>query len=137
MTQLITTSARRAISAYVQTGIESGVPEADAHRLVLMLFEGALSTIADAKLKLARGDIPGRGQAISKAISIIEQGLRGSLDTARGGEIGSRLDGLYEYICGRLLVANLRGESKPLDEAVALLTQLQAAWVQIRPPEPA
>jgi flagellar protein FliS len=132
----MTNSSRRAISAYVQTGIETGVPEADAHRLVLMLFEGALTTIADAKLKLARGDIPGRGQAISKAISIIEQGLRGSLDTDKGGEIGSRLDGLYEYICGRLLQANLRGDSKLLDEAAALLIPLQAAWAQIRPLQP-
>ena len=129
----MTHSSRRAISAYVQTGIETGVPEADAHRLVLMLFEGALTTIADAKLKLARGDIPGRGQAISKAISIVEQGLRGSLDTDKGGEIGSRLDGLYEYICGRLLEANLRGDSKLLDESAALLVPLQTAWAEIRP----
>ena len=130
------TSARRAISAYVQTGIESGVPEADAHRLVLMLFEGALTAIAEAKLRLTLKDIPGRGQAISKAIGIIEQGLRGSLDTDKGGEIGTRLDGLYEYICARLLDANLRGDSKLLDEAAALLTQLQGAWAQIRPLQP-
>jgi flagellar protein FliS len=133
------TSAGRAINAYVKTGIESGVPEANAHRLVLMLFEGALTAIAEAKLRFATKDIPGRGQAISKAIGIIEQGLRGSLDTDRGGEIGVRLDGLYEYICGRLLEANLRGDSKFLDECAALLIPLQAAWAEIRPlqPEPA
>ena len=130
------TSARRAISAYVQTGIESGVPEADAHRLVLMLFEGALTAIAEAKLKLTTKDIPGRGQAISKAIGIIEQGLRGSLDTDKGGEIGNRLDELYSYICGRLLEANLRGDSKMLDEAAALLTQIHGAWAEIRPLQP-
>lgn len=130
------TSARRAISAYVQTGIESGVPEADSHRLVLMLFEGALTAIAEAKLKLAAKDIPGRGQAISKAIAIIEQGLRGSLDTEKGGEIGSHLDGLYEYIGGRLLEANLRGDAKMLDEAAALLTQIHGAWAEIRPTQP-
>jgi len=130
------TSARRAISAYVQTGIESGVPEADAHRLVLMLFEGALTAIAEAKLKLAAKDIPGRGQAISKAIGIIEQGLRGSLDTDKGGEIGSHLDGLYAYIGARLLEANLRGDSKMLDEAAALLTQIHGAWAEIRPLQP-
>jgi len=127
------TPARVAINAYVQTGIETGVPEADGHRLVLMLFEGALAAIANAKIKLAAGDIPSRGQAISKAISIVEQGLRGSLDTTQGGELASRLDGLYHYVCVRLLDANLRADLKALEEASALLTQLQDGWAQIGP----
>jgi flagellar protein FliS len=127
----MTTPARRAISAYVQTGIESGVPEADAHRLVEMLFEGALAALADARIKLTAGDIAGRGQAISKAISIVDEGLRGSLDLAQGGELASRLEALYEYICSRLLHANLKGEPKPLEEASALLAQLQDAWVRM------
>lgn len=127
------TPARLAINAYVQTGIETGVPEADGHRLVVMLFEGALDAIANAKIKLAAGDIPSRGQAISKAISIVEQGLRGSLDTEQGGEIAARLDGLYHYVGARLLDANLRADLKGLEEAAALLSQLQAAWAQIGP----
>ena len=127
------TTARHAINTYVQTGIETAVPEADAHRLVQMLFEGAIAAIAAARIKLARGDIPGRGEAISKAISIIEQGLRGSLDLENGGEIASRLEALYRYIVSRLLHANLHAEAKPLDEAGTLLGELQSAWVQIAP----
>ena len=127
------TSAGRAINAYVNTGIESGVPDADAHRLVLMLFEGALTAIAEAKLRFSLKDIPGRGAAISKAIGIVEQGLRGSLDTQKGGEIGERLDGLYEYICARLLESNMRAEPRYLDEVAALLKQLHTAWAEIRP----
>jgi flagellar protein FliS len=131
------TTARHAINAYVQTGIETGVPEADSHRLVQMLFEGAIAAIAAARIKLARGDIPGRGEAISKAISIIEQGLRGSLDLEKGGDIGARLEALYGYIISRLLHANLHGEAKSLDEAGTLLGELQSAWVQIAPAQSA
>ena len=130
------TTNQRAINAYVKTGIETGVSAADAHRLVLMLFEGALGAMADARIQLISGNIPARGQALSKAIAIIEQGLRGSLDTDKGGEIAERLNGLYEYICGRLLEANLRGDAKPLDEASGLLSELQNAWSQIRPSAP-
>jgi len=129
------TMASRAISAYVQTGIESGVPEADAHRLVAMLFDGALSAIADARLKLNAGDIPGRGSAISKAIAIVEQGLRASLDKSQGGELAARLDGLYEYIVGRLFHANLRSEPEALDEASKLLGELQEGWAGIGAPQ--
>ena len=129
------TMASRAISAYVQTGVESGVPEADSHKLVAMLFDGALSAIADARLKLKAGDIPGRGSALSKAIAIVEQGLRASLDKAKGGELAARLDGLYEYIVGRLFHANLRSEAEPLDEVSKLLAELQEGWTGIGAPQ--
>jgi flagellar protein FliS len=133
----MSTLAGRAISAYVQTGIESGVPEADAHRLVQMLFEGALAAVADARIKLAAGDIPRRGQAISKAIAIVDEGLRGSLDLAQGGEVAERLEALYRYICSRLLHANLKADVKALEEASTLLTRLHSAWAQIGQPEAA
>ena len=44
----------RAINAYVQTGIETGVPEADAHRLVLMLFDGAIRFAEQARIGLEK-----------------------------------------------------------------------------------
>lgn len=132
----MTIPSKRAINAYVQTGIETGVPEADAHRLVLMLFDGALAAVADARIKLRSGDIAGRGMAISKAIAIVDEGLRASLDPAKGGEIASRLEGLYRYVCARLLDANLKSKAEPLEEASSLLTQLQSAWAAIAPGQP-
>ena len=119
---------RRAINAYVQTGVETGVPDADPHTLILMLFEGALAAMADARMKLMAGDIPGRGQAISKAISIIEQGLRASLDVEKGGEIAQRMAALYEYIVITLLKANLHKSMGGIEEAERLLSELHAGW---------
>jgi len=129
----MTTNTQRAISAYVQTGIETGVSDADPHRLIQMLFEGVLAAIADARVKLNAGDIPGRGQAISKAIAIIEQGLQPSLDTKNGGELADRMNALYAYIVTRLLQANLRGEPDALDEATRLISELHAGWKAIGP----
>lgn len=129
----MTIPSKRAINAYVQTGIETGVPEADAHRLVLMLFDGALAAVADARIKLRSGDIAGRGMAISKAIAIVDEGLRASLDPAKGGEIASRLEGLYRYVCSKLLEANLKSQVEPLEEVSSLLNQLQSAWTAIAP----
>ena len=130
------TQASRAIHAYVNTEIDTAVPHADGHRLVSMLFDGALTAVAEAKLKLSRGDIPGRGAAISKAIGIVEQGLRCSLDKDKGGELASRLDSLYEYICGRLLTANIKAEVSGLDEATSLLSELHDGWKGIGGAQP-
>jgi flagellar protein FliS len=127
------TSAGRAINAYVKTGVETGVPDADPHRLVLMLFEGALAAIAQARLKLSTGDVAGRGKAISKAISIIQDGLRTSLDMQKGGDLAQRLGALYEYVTMRLLDANLNARQEALDEAAHLISELHAGWAAIAP----
>lgn len=126
---------RRAINAYVQTSVETGVPEADPHALISMLFDGALAAIADARMKLMAGDIPGRGLAISKAIGIIEQGLLPSLDINKGGELAQRLAALYEYLTMRLLEANLHARQASLEEAERLLLELHAAWRAIGTPQ--
>jgi flagellar secretion chaperone FliS len=125
------TATRSALNAYVKTGIESAVPEADPHQLVMMLFDGALAAIADARLNMIRGQIAARGKAISKAMSIIDQGLKCSLDRARGGEIAERLHALYEYICEKLFEANVKGQPEALDEPAKLLGELQSAWAGI------
>jgi flagellar secretion chaperone FliS len=128
-------NTRRAISAYVQTGVETGVPEADPHALVLMLFDGALAALADARMKLTAGDIPGRGQAISKAIAIVQQGLRPSLDLHKGGDLAERMAALYDYIVTRLLEANLHASKPSIEEAERLLSELHSAWRAIGAPQ--
>ena len=87
--------------------------------------------IADARLNMIRGQIAARGKAISKAMSIVDQGLKCSLDKARGGELAERLDALYEYICGRLFEANAQSRTDCLDEAERLLNEIYGAWAEI------
>jgi flagellar protein FliS len=123
--------AQRAISAYVQTGVETAVPEADPHRLIQMLLEGVLAAVAEARAKLKSGDIPGRGQAISKAIAIIAHGLQPSLDLDKGGELAQRMDALYGYVLTRLLDANLHGTEEGLLEALRLISELHSGWKAI------
>jgi flagellar protein FliS len=126
-------TAHRGINAYASVGLETGVHAADPHQLVLMLFEGAILALGDAKLHMARHDTAAKGQSISKAIMIIESGLRASLDVKAGGELGERLAALYDYMCDRLLRANLHNRPEIVDEVRRLLGELHGAWAQIRP----
>lgn len=87
-----------AAKAYAQISVETGVHAADPVRLVLMLYDGALASIADADRHMAAGKIADKGQAISRAIAIIDGGLRVSLDTSRGGAIAAQLYELYDYM---------------------------------------
>ncbi len=74
------------------------------------------------------GRISAKGAAISKAIMIIDSGLRASLDKKVGGEIAEGLDALYEYMAARLLQANLKNQVDILEEVQRLLTDLRGAW---------
>ena len=126
-------TAQRAISAYTNVGLETGVEAADPHKLVLMLYEGALLALADAKRHMASREIAAKGQALSKAVMIIDSGLKASLDINAGGELGERLAALYDYMSERLLQANLHNRPELIDEVTRLLTELRGAWEQIRP----
>jgi len=117
-----------ALKTYARMDVETGVSGATPEMLIVMLYDGALRAIATARVCLEAGDQQGKGQAISKAIGIVEEGLRGSLDTAAGGELGSNLSDLYEYMSHRLMLANLRNDSSMLDEVSDLLRALKTAW---------
>ncbi len=123
--------ALRAAQAYSKVGLETGVAAANPHRLILMLYDGALRAIGDAASHLAAGRIADKGLAISKAIGIIDEGLKASLDRARGGAMTEQLYELYDYMNRRLLIASLRNERAGLDEVAALLTELRGAWAAI------
>ncbi|MDY0014066.1 MAG: flagellar export chaperone FliS [Rhodocyclaceae bacterium] len=124
------TSLNRA-AAYARVGVETGVSTADPHKLILMLFDGALLAIASAAVAMDAQDIPAKGNHISKAIEIITNGLKVSLDMEAGGELAGRLAALYDYMAERLLHANLRNSRPTLDEVAGLLRDLRDAWQQI------
>jgi flagellar protein FliS len=119
--------------AYAKIGIETGVVAADPHKLITMLFDGALIAIAMAGKHMREGDIPKKGDAINKAMMIIDNGLRSSLRLDVGGEVAQNLDSLYDYISRRLFAAHSKNDTEILDEAYKLLEGLKTSWEAIAP----
>ena len=126
-------NANIAISSYNQVGLESGVTAADPHRLILMLFEGALKAIGNAKSEMQRKEIAAKGKSISHAIRIIGEGLDASLDKTAGGALAQDLSALYAYMISRLFDANVKNDTATLDEVSRLLSELKEAWADIHP----
>lgn len=119
--------------AYAELGLQSDVRSADPHRLIVLLFEGAESAIAIARVHAEQGNVAERGTHLSKAIDIITNGLRASLDQQQGGELAVRLAALYDYMASRLLWANLKNDIPTMDEVHGLLSEIHDAWNQIEP----
>ena len=124
---------RTPAAAYKQVSLESTVSEADPHRLILMLFEGASLACTQARIAMQEGRIADKGAAFSKAINIIDNGLLASLNPDQGGALATQLASLYEYISSRLLWANMKNDLSALDEAQHLLDEIFDAWRQIGP----
>jgi flagellar protein FliS len=121
-----------AATAYATVGLETAVASAAPHRLIQLLLEGTLLAIAQARQAIDAGDIAEKGRAISKAIQIIDEGLKTSLDD-HGGELSVQLHGLYDYMSRRLLFASLRNNTEALYEVSSLLGEIKGAWVAIAP----
>lgn len=126
-------NANTAIKAYANVGLDSSVTAADPHKLILLLYQGALLAIASAKNQMLRKEISAKGRSISNAIMIIDEGLKASLDKNAGGGLAQNLSALYDYMNQRLLIANLKNDMDALDEVSGLLTDLKGAWEEIRP----
>ena len=116
---------------YAKVGMETGVAAADPHRLILMLFDGALMSVAKAEQAMQQSRIADKGRAISHGIDIVTNGLRASLDFSAGDELADRLAALYDYMVVRLLHANLHNDAAALREVSRLLTEIKSAWEEI------
>jgi flagellar secretion chaperone FliS len=126
-------TVNNALKAYTNIGVETSVGTADSHKLISMLFQGALLAIANARNAMLRKDIPVKGKSITQAIRIIGEGLQASLDKNVGGELTLDLDALYDYMSLRLVEANAKNDIAMLDEVAGLLTEIRSAWDSIRP----
>lgn len=120
--------AAKGTQAYAQIGVESAVMSASQQQLVTMLFDGVLSALVRARLFMQDNNQQGKGVSLSKAINIIENGLRVSLDEESKDELTQNLIALYSYMVRRLLQANLRNDVSAVEEVEALMRNIADAW---------
>lgn len=123
------------IKAYAKIGVESAVLSANSNQLITLLFDGAISALIRARLFMQDGNIEGKGNSISKAINIIESGLKQGLDDHSGDELADNLLGLYTYMVRRLLQANLHNDVEAIEEVESLLRNIADAWKEVAQPQ--
>lgn len=132
----------QAASAYARMGTQSAAMAASPHQLITLLFDAVQSALLMARHHMAQGDARAKGNALSKAINIIDNGLKASLDESQGGEEGAKLAGnlsmLYDYVVAQLMLANVRNDPALIDVAERLLGNVSSAWKEVgadkRPP---
>lgn len=116
----------RGAHTYFNTHVQSRTPL----EMVVMLYDGALRFLGQARTAMVDNDMVTKRDAMSRGGAIISE-LQGMLNLEQGGDIAARLDGLYTYIHGCCLDANAQRDPARLDEAMRLLGTLRSAWAEI------
>ena len=122
--------ATRAKNLYKKVGEESTVAVATPHKLIVLLYEGVFAAFAAARRAHGGANRAEFGKQIGKAMNLINEGLRASIDMSQG-DISSDLDNLYHYCAATLLQANLNWDVGVLNHVEALLRDVYSAWVEI------
>jgi flagellar protein FliS len=114
---------------------ENSILTASPGQLVLMMFDGALRSMALAHAAFDRPKSDFRrieiiNRELLKAQAIFTE-LRGTLNHEVGGDYAKTMDPLYQYFNRRLIEANMGKELEPLAEVEQLFGVLRDAWAEM------
>ena len=115
----------RGVDAYRRTEAQSASPM----QLVVMLYDGALRFLSEARAAQTTGDLPRRAHALRRVTAIVAE-CHSTLDLERGGAVAADLDRLYSYISTRLLDVTVHRDATALEEVHKLMTTLRQAWAE-------
>jgi len=99
-------------------------------RQVVMLYEGVIRFVKQAKHAIEKNDIETRYNSLSKACNIIT-GLQLSLDFDKGGEIAKLLYDYYSGLDMRLMSIHQNQSTELCDLAIKHLKMMCEAWEEI------
>ncbi|MBS4759086.1 MAG: flagellar export chaperone FliS [Clostridium sp.] len=111
------------LKQYKQTQIDTAPKE----QILLMLYDGAVRFLNQAKVGFAEKDIEKIHNNIIKTQDIITE-FQSSLDMENGGDFAKSLFSLYEYLNNRLFQSNMQKREDYLDEVIKHVTELRNTW---------
>ncbi|WP_255370258.1 flagellar export chaperone FliS [Roseateles sp. YR242] len=117
---------------YNRVGVETDVLQASPHRLVQLLLDGANDAMSQGLGAIRARNVEVKGRALSKAVRILDEGLKAALNT-ESGNLALDLRDLYAYMSMRLTYANLHSDAAAVEECQRLMQPIREAWASIAP----
>ncbi|WP_299569679.1 flagellar export chaperone FliS [uncultured Shewanella sp.] len=121
---------RGSIKSYRKVSLDSEIAVASPHRIIQMMFDGALLRLAQSRYAIETQDLQGKGVAINKAIGIIN-GLNNSLNMDVKDSVASNLSDLYDFMLRRISEANMNNDVKAIDDVTGILRTIKEGWDSI------
>lgn len=118
---------RTSLKSYRKVSVESEISVASPHRIIQLMFEGALQRLAQSRYAIENNDIANKGIFIGKAIGIIT-GLNNSLNMEAGGDIANNLSELYDFMLRKISEANINNDVQAIDDVSEILRTIKEGW---------
>jgi flagellar protein FliS len=115
----------RAATAY-QDAVLTQAPA----RQIVLLYDGAIRRLHEARVAILEGRIEDRCRLVLKAFEIL-RALQSCLDFERGGAVAPLLQRYYGHAMNRMMQINQKNDPALCDELVAYLEPMRASWARI------
>jgi flagellar protein FliS len=106
---------------------ETAITTQSRGRLVVMLYDGAIKFLRQAIQDLQRNDMAAKGKHIGKAQDILFE-LNTVLNMEQGGQVAQNLRSLYTFMHRHLSEANLKKDTRKIQEVIGILEELNQGW---------
>lgn len=117
-------SVQNAYNAYKQNSVTTASPG----ELTLMLYNGCIKFIHQAKKAIEVKDISNRNKYVQKAQAILNE-LMATLNMDI--PISKEMFNLYDYMYYQLTQANINNDAAILDEVEGLVVEFRDTWKQV------
>lgn len=115
---------QQAVNRYYETQVNTAKPE----ELTMMLYNGCLRFLKQAKASMESNDNINKNVMITKSINIIDE-LHSTLDMRY--ELSNQLASLYIYFKERLVYSSIHGDTSVLVEVIEMVTELRDTWLEV------
>jgi len=118
------------LQIYRQQQVQHEVEQASPLRLVVMLYDKAMSLLRQSVLHMDRNNVKEKGEALNRVVEIIGE-LQAVLNREEGGVIAQNLDAMYEFVIRSVTLANLNNDPQPIDGVLKVLDELRTGWQEL------
>jgi flagellar protein FliS len=118
------------LQIYRQQQVQHEIEQASPVRLVVMLYDKAVSLLRQSVLHIDRNNVKAKGEALNRVVEIIGE-LQAVLNREEGGLVAQNLDAMYEFMIQSVTLANLNNDSRPLDGVLKVLEELRKGWQEL------
>ncbi|GIU20159.1 flagellar export chaperone FliS [Shewanella sp. MBTL60-007] len=118
---------RGSLQSYRKVSLDSSIAVASPHKVIQMMFAGALERLAQGRYAIEQNNLELKGVSLGKAISIVA-GLNSSLNMEAEGDVAGNLSALYDFMLQRISDANVNNDVKAIDDASDILRTIKEAW---------
>ncbi|MCF6346483.1 MAG: flagellar export chaperone FliS [Thiomicrorhabdus sp.] len=121
---------RQFTKQYANNYVETAVSEATPHKLVEMLYDGAIKNMNLANVFIEQKNYEKKSEYINKSLAILNA-LRAGVDLDKGGDVAQNLYNLYDYCYRTLFTASAQNNPEALNEVLEHLKLLKEAWSEM------